>query len=217
MPTVCIIGASRGIGLGFAEAYARDGWRVHATTRSPKNPGALGRVAGDVVLHELEVTDAGHIAALAAALAGEAIDVLIHNAAVMGGGMSREQVMAINVEAPFAVVGALLDRVAASRQKKIAILTSQMGARRGGSTPSGLYGASKALLNDRFRATEPDWRTRGLTAVVFHPGWVKTDMGGAGASVTVKDSVAGMRRVIDGLKPADSGRFLTWQGREHPW
>jgi len=217
MPTVCIIGASRGIGLGFAEAYAKDGWRVHATTRTPDRPGALGKVAGDIVLHALDVTDAGQIAALAKALAGEPIDVLIHNAGVMGDGMSRQQVMATNVDGPLNVTAALLDRVAASQQKKIAILTSQMGARRGGSTPSGVYGASKALLNDRFREAEPAWRARGLTAIVFHPGWVKTEMGGAGASVTVKDSVAGMRKVLDSLKPADSGKFLTWQGREHPW
>ncbi|MBM3560203.1 MAG: SDR family NAD(P)-dependent oxidoreductase [Alphaproteobacteria bacterium] len=217
MPTVCIVGASRGIGLGFAEAYAKDGWRVHATTRPPARPGALGRVAGDIVLHPLDVTDAGQIAALATVLAGEAIDVLIHNAGVMGDGMSRQQVMATNVDGAMDTTAALLDRVAASGQKKIAILTSQMGARRGGATPSGAYGASKAILNDRFRAAEPDWRARGLTAIVFHPGWVRTDMGGADASVTVKESVAGMRRVLDGLKPADSGKFLTWQGREHPW
>lgn len=217
MPTVCIIGASRGIGLGFAEGYAKDGWRVYATTRTLDKPGALGKIGGDIVLHALDVTDSWQIAELAQALSGETIDVLIHNAAVMGDGMSRAQVMATNVDGAMNTTAALIDRVAASRQKKIAILTSQMGARRGGSTPWGVYGASKALLNDLFREAEPDWRKRGLAAIVFHPGWVKTDMGGAGASVTVKDSVAGMRKVLDGLEPADSGRFLTWQGREHQW
>ena len=92
-----------------------------------------------------------------------------------------------------------------------------MGAKHGGRAPSGTYGASKAALNDSFRDREPQWRQRGMTAVVFHPGWVQTDMGGRNASVTVKASVAGMRKVIAGLQPADSGRFLTWQGRELAW
>lgn len=217
MPTVAIIGASRGIGLGFVEAYAGDGWTVHATTRTPADPGALGRVAGDVTLHEMDVANHAHIGALAKALDGVALDVLVHNAGVYGDRTSREETMAINAEAPIAVVEALLPALERGAQKKIAILTSQMGARHGGSTPSGIYGASKAALNDNFRATEPDWRARGMVSVLFHPGWVKTDMGGRNASVTVADSVAGMRRVIDAIGPADSGKFLTWQGREHDW
>ena len=53
--------------------------------------------------------------------------------------------------------------------------------------------------------------------MVFHPGWVATDMGGSSASVSVAESVSGMRRVIAGLEPAESGKFLTWKGTEHPW
>jgi NAD(P)-dependent dehydrogenase (short-subunit alcohol dehydrogenase family) len=217
MPTVAIIGASRGIGLGFVEAYAADGWTVHATTRTPDRPGALGRVAGDVTLHELDVVNAAHIAAMAKALDGAALDVLIHNAGVYGDDMRRDDVMRINAEAPIRVVEALLPAVARGAQQKVAILTSQMGAKHGGRAPSGTYGASKAALNDNFREIEPQWRTRGIVSVVFHPGWVRTDMGGRGASVSVADSVAGMRRAIAGLTAADSGRFLTWQGREHAW
>ena len=112
MPTVAIIGASRGIGLGFVEAYAADGWTVHATTRTPAAPGALGRVAGarggSVTLHELDVVNAGHITVLAMALSQTPLDVLIHNAGVYGDGLSRAQVMEINAEAPIRVVEALL-------------------------------------------------------------------------------------------------------------
>ena len=216
MPSVLIIGASRGIGLGFARDYAADGWEVHATTRDIASPGDLGDVPGNVSLYPLEVRDQDQIAALAEAFDGRGIDLLIHNAGVLRG-VSRDEMMAINADAPFDVVGALLPAVERGERKTIAMLTSQMGARHGGGTPSGDYGASKCLMNDRFREIEPDWRAKGITAVVFHPGWVATEMGGRGAPVSVDESVFGMRRTIAGLTPGDSGKFLTWKGTEHPW
>jgi len=216
MPSVVIIGASRGIGLGFAEAYAAEGWEVHATTRTPENPGELADIAGNVSIYGLDVRNADQISNLADALQGGVIDHLINSAGVLRG-VDRDEMMAVNADAPFNIVAALFDAVARSDEKKIAILTSQMGARHGGSTPSSLYGESKCILNDRFREIEPEWRAAGVTSVVFHPGWVATDMGGAGASVSIDESVTGMRRVIAGLSPADSGKFLTWTGAEHPW
>lgn len=216
MPSVAIIGASRGIGLAFAEAYAADGWEVHATTRTPDRPGALGNVVGDVTIYGLDVRNADQIADLAASFADRPLDLLIHSAGVLRG-VDREEMMAVNADAPLNIVGALLPAVERGEIRKIAILTSQMGARNGGGTPSGLYGESKCVLNDRFRETEPEWRTRGITSVVFHPGWVATDMGGHGAPVSVSESVSGMRRVIEEMGPNDSGHFLTWKGTEHPW
>ncbi|MBT4905910.1 MAG: SDR family NAD(P)-dependent oxidoreductase [Rhodospirillaceae bacterium] len=216
MPTVVIIGASRGIGLGFAQAYAAEGWEVHATTRTPENPGELADIAGNVSIHGLDVRNADQISALAEAFEGGVIDHLINSAGVLRG-VDRDEMMAVNADAPFNIVAALFDAVARSTHKKIAILTSQMGARHGGGTPSDLYGESKCILNDRFREIEPEWRAAGVTSVVFHPGWVATDMGGRSASVSIDESVTGMRRVIAGLAPADSGKFLTWSGAEHPW
>jgi NAD(P)-dependent dehydrogenase (short-subunit alcohol dehydrogenase family) len=217
MPTVMIIGASRGIGLEFARQYAADGWRVHATTRTPDQPGALGEIPGQVVLHELDVRRADQVAALAADVAHVGIDVLIHNAGVSDRGMSPEDVMHINAEAPIHVTQALLDAVKRGSEKKIVLITSQLGARYGSVRRLGTYGESKAVLNDNVRHLAPAWGRDGLIAIVMHPGWVRTDMGGRGATLAVGDSVSGMRRVIARLTPADHGRFLTWEGREHPW
>ena len=218
MPSVMIIGASRGIGLGFVKTYAAaDGWQVHATTRTPDAPGELGEVPGDVTLHELDVIDAGQINRLAMAFEGRDLDVLIHNAGVYGNAMSRDLVLTINAEAPFHVISALLPAIGRSREKKIAILSSQMGARNGGPTPTNTYGASKAALNDRYREIEPQWREQGIKSVIFHPGWVQTDMGGSGASVPVADSVRGMRQVINNLRLDTSGKFLDWQGKKLSW
>lgn len=218
MPSVMIIGASRGLGLGIVQAYAAaDGWQVHATTRTLESPGELGGVEGDVTLYQLDVIDAGQIHALAVALEGRAIDLLIHNAGVYGDDMSRDLVLTTNAEAPFKVINALMPAVDRGQQKMIVILSSHTGSRNGGPTPSGVYGASKAALNDRYREVEPEWRERGIVSVAFHPGWVRTDMGGASAPVTVADSVRGMRQMIRTLGRDDSGKFLDWQGKEIPW
>ena len=217
MPTAAIIGASRGIGLGLVSQYAADGWRVHATTRTPQRPGALGEVRGDVLIHELEVTVRAQQQALGLALAGEAIDVLIHNAGVYGTWVRAATVNRINAEAPIEVAEALMDAVLRSEQKKIALISSQVGARRGSTRSLGKYGNSKAALNDRFRAREPDWRAAGCLAVVIHPGWVRTDMGGSAASLSVEESARGIRQVMAELDESRHGRFWTWDGREHPW
>jgi NAD(P)-dependent dehydrogenase (short-subunit alcohol dehydrogenase family) len=96
-------------------------------------------------------------------------------------------------------------------------MTSQLGARYGRRRNLGLYGDSKAALNDALRALAPAWGQQGVIAIVMHPGWVRTDMGGASASLSVAESVTGMRQVIARLTAAEHGRFWTWNGREHPW
>jgi NAD(P)-dependent dehydrogenase (short-subunit alcohol dehydrogenase family) len=217
MPTVMIIGASRGIGLEFARQYAADTWRVHATTRTPEQPGPLGKLPGDLVLHELDVRRADHIARLAAEVAQVEIDVLIHNAGVSDRVMNPADVMQINAEAPIRVTQALLDAVKRGAEKKIVLITSQLGARYGRARRLGTYGESKAALNDKFRQLAPVWGRDGLHAIVMHPGWVRTDMGGTWASLSVEESVTGMRQVIARLTAAEHGRFWTWEGREHPW
>ncbi len=152
MPTVAVIGASRGIGLGLVKRYADEGWRVHATTRTPDSPGALGEVAGDVRLHGLDVADRAQQRSFRDALGEEGIDVLIHNAGVYGDGMTAAAVNRVNSEAPIEMAELLIDAVARSEQRKIALITSTMGARRGSRRGLGKYGDSKAALNDRFRA-----------------------------------------------------------------
>ncbi len=217
MPTAAIIGASRGIGLGLVERYANEGWRVHATIRTPERPRALAEVGGDVHLHRLEVTDPSGQRAFRDALEGEAIDVLIHNAGVYGRGMRAAAVHRINAEAPIEVAEALMDAVLRSGQRKLALITSMMGARRGSTRSLGKYGDSKAALNDRFRALAAGWRDRGCLAVVIHPGWVRTDMGGRNAAISVEESARGIYELMAALGDSHHGRFWTWEGREHPW
>lgn len=216
MPSVLIIGGSRGIGLELARQYAAEGWCVHATTRTPQAPGALGEIAGDTVLHALDVRDEAQIDALAAAFAARPLDVLIHNAGIKDGGHSRAEVMRVNAQAPLRVAQALMGSVARANGR-IVLMSSQLGARHGRSGSLGDYGESKAALNDAFRAEAAAWAERGVIGIVLHPGWVRTDMGGSSAPVSVEESAGGIRSVIENLSAADHGRFLTWRGEEHPW
>ena len=214
---VLIIGASRGIGLGFAKIFLNNGWEVHATVRDNGGEGKLSEIHDDISIHRLDVRRDHQITQLAQRFNDKPIDLLVHNAGTYGKNMDEEDVLQINSVAPFNVVTNFLPIVVQSVQKKIALLTSKMGARNGGPTPSDTYGKSKCALNDRFRKTEPNWRSQGAISVVLHPGWVATDMGGQSAPVSVLDSVSGMHQVLHDLQPSQSGSFLTWEGKKHPW
>ena len=215
--SVLIVGGSRGIGLGLVKIFANQGWEVHATVRDDTGKERVSQVGGNISIHQLDVRNKRMTSQLAKKLQGRALDVLLHNAGVYGNGMPESEVLQINSVAPFEVVAAFLHLVLRSTHKKIAILTSQMGARNGGETPTGTYGKSKCLLNDTFREHETEWRALGATSIVIHPGWVATDMGGTSAPVSVTDSAAGIYKTLENLKANRSGSFLTWEGNPHPW
>eukprot|EP01043_Picozoa_sp_COSAG02_P003930 COSAG02_NODE_99_length_37069_cov_24.910957_26_plen_147_part_00 len=127
--------------------------------------------------HACDVTALNAGTTLAASLDGAPIDVLIYNAGVNpsdGDEDGRQPyVMNTNAIAPFLVVTPLLQNVAASTLKKVALVSSQLGSRQdfgNGSIPTPIYHASKCVLNDGFREQEPLWREAyGLTSIIFHP------------------------------------------------
>jgi NAD(P)-dependent dehydrogenase (short-subunit alcohol dehydrogenase family) len=225
MPTVLVTGAGRGLGLEFAKQYSADGWHVHATVRDPKKAGALQALGSAVAVHRLDVRDFKATATLGRELAREAIDVVIANAGVSPGHrISLTEIdedawldtFAVNSVAPMAIAGALLPALKRGEGKKLIAITSRMGSI-GDNTGGGSYAyrASKAALNAAWHSLANDHRE--VIAVVLHPGWVRTDMGGSSAPVAPRDSIAGMRRVIAKLKPADSGKFFDFQDAEIPW
>ena len=124
----------------------------------------------------------------------------------------------VNALGPVLVTQALVDLLQAGTRPRVASTSSWLGSI-GRKSSGGNYGycASKATLNMLARAMAFDLAPLGITSVVFNPGWVATDMGGPRASLTPEQSVGGMLAVIDGLTPEDAGRFLQWDGTEHPW
>lgn len=231
MSTVLVTGANRGLGLEFARQYAADGWKVFAACRDPDTAKDLGRLAagsgGQVDVLALDVTDTAGIRAAAKSLAGETIDVLINNAGVgspknqrLGGldYVAWARVLDANTLGPMRVVEAFLDNVAKSGERKIVTLTSAMGSiADNASGGSYAYRSSKAAVNIVMKSLSIDLAPRGITCVVVHPGWVRTDMGGPGGKLDAPESVAALRRLIAGLKPGDSGRFFNYDGKIYPW
>jgi NAD(P)-dependent dehydrogenase (short-subunit alcohol dehydrogenase family) len=226
MATILITGASRGLGLEFVRQYAADGDRVIAACRDPSAATALKAVTGDVRVVGLDVADGGSIRALADGLANEPIDILLNNAGVYGKAQSLgkmdyaawEDVFRVNTIGPMHLTDALVPRIAAGKRKIVAAVTSLMGSISDNSS-GGYYAyrSSKAALNAVFKSLAIDLKPRGITAVVLHPGWVKTDMGGENAPLEAPESVRGMRAVLARLTNADTGRFFDYQGRELPW
>lgn len=232
MKTTLITGANRGIGLEFCRQYAADGWRVLACSRLPERSDALNRLASQypelIKVHALDVADHVEIERLAQVLADESIDLLINNAGIypdsdksgFGHTDYAEWVQAfrINTMAPLKMAEEFATQIARSRQKAIITITSKMGSiADNGSGGTYLYRSSKAAVNMVVKSLAIDLKPLGITAVVFHPGWVKTDMGGPNALISAEQSVSGMRQVIGRLTMAESGRFFGYDGQDIPW
>jgi NAD(P)-dependent dehydrogenase (short-subunit alcohol dehydrogenase family) len=224
MPTVLIVGASRGIGLELARQYAADGARVIATHRKPEDAAKL-RAFGARPL-ALDVLDAGALAGLGRQLDGEAIDVAIVNAGVYGprtSGLSAptqedfDVVMRTNVHAPMQLL-ALLGPPLAATHGRLAVISSKMGSVGSmGSTSGWLYRASKAALNAVLRAASIELGPQGVVCMAFHPGWVRTDMGGPDADLDVATAVASLRHVIAAANASHNGKFLNYNGEQLGW
>jgi NAD(P)-dependent dehydrogenase (short-subunit alcohol dehydrogenase family) len=226
VPNALITGSNRGIGLEFARSLAADGWHVHACCRYPDKAKALKEVEGDIVHHRLDVTDGLRVASLARSLVDEPLDLLINNAGIYGprDGFGKtdadafEEVLRVNSLAPLRMAERFAEHLANSERKLLVNISSRLGSiacnESGGSY---IYRASKAALNMVGKGLAADLAPRGITVVMFHPGWVKTDMGGQEADITPAESVAGMRAVLERVTPADSGRFFSYDGSEIPW
>jgi len=231
MPSALITGANRGLGLEFARQYLADGWRIYAACRDPASASELHRLAEQaddkLRILAMDVTDPDSIHAGATELDGQAVNLLLNNAGIIGprgqtvGNIDYQawvEVLAVNTMGPTRVSEAFVEHVARSDRKLIVTLTSGMGSiadnTSGGSI---VYRSSKAAVNMVMRSLAIDLAPRGITCVVINPGWVHTDMGGPNATLEPSESISQMRRLIATLGPKQSGKFFNYTGREYPW
>lgn len=222
--TFLVTGATRGIGLEFARQLSQRGDDVLATARDPKNAGEL--TSFRLSIGGLDVSDPISIEGLTEALAGRPIDVLINNAGVGSPTKSindctadeLQRVFMINSVAPMLVAKAVLPSLRLGSRKLIVNISSQLASitnNTGGSSYA--YRASKTALNQLNKSLANELGAEGFTCVVVHPGWVRTDMGGANAPIVPADSVKLLLKLIDALTPADNGKFFNNDGTVLPW
>lgn len=219
MSTVLVIGASRGIGLEFVRQYAEAGERVIATARDAVGLQRLREFGAKAF--KLDVSDPASVSGLAWQLDGEVIDIALYVAGVYTqAGASTpptqqefDRVLHTNVLGAMQAIPQVAPLVAASRHSgKFAFLTSGMGQTGAVDSSFGwLYRVSKAALNMAVASAQHDYP--GVIMVALCPGWVRTDMGGAGARLSVQESVSDMRRTLAGLTDAHKGAFLHHDGR----
>jgi NAD(P)-dependent dehydrogenase (short-subunit alcohol dehydrogenase family) len=188
----------------------------------------LAKQHANMQIHALDVGDFSQITTLSQTLADFSIDVLINNAGIYpdnaetGFGQLNyqdwSQAFWVNSIAPVKLAEAFLPQIQRSSKKLVVSISSLMGSvsdnTSGGSL---LYRSSKAALNAAMKSLAIDLAPSGIGVLIFHPGWVKTDMGGKSALIDASESVTGMRQCIDGFLAEESGNFLKYDGKPLPW
>ena len=222
-PTALIIGASRGLGLAIAEEYLRRGWQVTGTVRRAART-ALHRVAdqskGRLAVEKVDIIKPAQIAALRRRLAKKRFDLLFVNAGIMNDDTIAEvstadfvRVMVTNALGPMRVVEAFEDLV--KRSGTIGVMSSGLGSISGSDGYLQVYSASKAALNMLMKGFAARHAAR--TTVIIAPGWVRTDLGGPDAPLSIAQSIP---RVVDVITSRTGKRgllFVNYRGETVPW
>jgi NAD(P)-dependent dehydrogenase (short-subunit alcohol dehydrogenase family) len=232
MQRILVTGANRGLGLEFTRQLLARGDRVLATCRHPGKALALTGLAaahpGHLHVLPLDLDKERSIAELAreAGALTDVLDALINNAGVLVSGerygaiaaKALSESFASNVIGPLLLTQALSPLLEKATNAKVMNLSSRLGSLAAGNsfgTPS--YAISKAALNMATHQLAAALAPRGVSVFCVSPGWVRTDMGGAGAPVAPHDAVAGLLKVLDAVTIADAGRFIDVGGVTIPW
>ncbi len=217
-----VTGASRGIGQTLVHELHQRGHAVCGTyrTHAPQDP------AG-VEWAPLDVRDPASIRALSAQLDDRPISLLVCNAGIyldrqegLADGYPPEmwaEMFAVNVTGVFLTVQALMPQLQQAGNAKIAIISSQMASHTRAPGRSYIYRASKAAVLNLGRNLATDLRGLDIAVGIYHPGWVRTDMGGQTADISAEDAATGLADRFDALSLTTTGCFETWHGQQHPY
>ncbi|MGU3664716.1 SDR family oxidoreductase [Methylobacterium sp. A49B] len=219
-----IVGASRGLGLGLVESFLERGWRVTATQRTPSADLAR-RAAKTLRVETVDIDEEASVAALHDRLAAEHFDLIFVVAGVATQAHDplhavpravAAQVYLTNAVSPIRFAEAFLDRLAPGGS--VALMSSILGSVSLNDTGGWeTYRASKAALNSLARSFESRHRAENLSVLILHPGWVRTEMGGAEADIDVATSVRGLAEVIAARLGEPGAHYLDYRGETLPW
>ena len=226
MTTIFIAGTNRGIGLELAKQALAKGWTVYGSARGEVTD-ADAHICEHPNFHDLQfdVTDHEAVRAAAASIS-EPIDILINNAGIIGSDRQSTldmdfdgfaQTLAVNTLAPLAVAQAFLPHLRRSANPRILTISSSMGRMSYAKSDRIAYRASKAAVNKVMQGLATDLEPMGVAVAVLHPGWVRTDMGGAEADIDPSESAAGILKLAEGLRLEGTGQFLNWDGSIAEW
>ncbi|MEY4016742.1 MAG: hypothetical protein RLZZ189_539 [Pseudomonadota bacterium] len=227
--TYLITGANRGIGLEMSRQILESGDRLYAVCRNPETATELNKFVqesnGRGQIFKSDAYDEIALANIANAIVG-GIDVLVCNAGVMSarGGLSDaennvasvSEVLMTNTAGPFFAARAFHKNLKLSSAPRICIISSYMGSQQHQGASAYFYRASKAGANNIMVTLANELKSDGITVASFHPGWVKTEMGGSGADITPQVSTSGLIQQFQGLKIANTGAFLNYDGKSLP-
>jgi len=185
---------------------------------------ALGDCVHAPGRQEMDVRDEASVDACFARL--NRLDVLVANAGAFGPQRQSTLEMdfegaldlfSINALGPLRLAQALLPRLHGSLNPRIVLISSELGSMANVNPSTAIYSATKAALNKLSQCLASELKPQGICVVAMHPGWVRTDMGGPNAPLSVTESVEGMLATIDGLGIDDSGSFLNFRGEALAW
>ena len=231
MKNILITGANRGLGLGLVKKYLENNEKVFCTTRNISKSKELKLLKekhnNSLEICELDLLDSDSPNILSNFLVNKPIDLFINNAGVIGNSAQHFksislnpwiEVLKVNLIAPLLITQSIIKNIKKSSEKRIYILSSKVGSiednKSGGMY---VYRSSKTALNQIVKSLSIDLKPLGIAVILLHPGWVRTEMGGPNALLSVEESVNGMFGVISNTNISNSGQFLNYDGTEIPW
>ena len=228
---ILVTGANRGLGLGLVKKFLRNNEKVICTTRNISKSKELilckEKYNDNLEICELDLLDKDSPNVLSNFLGDETIDLFINNAGVIGHSAQHFksvslnhwlEVLKVNLIAPLLITQSIIKNIEKSSERKIYFISSKVGSiednKSGGMY---IYRSSKTALNQVVKSLSIDLKPLGISVISLHPGWVRTEMGGPNALISVEESVNGMIDVISNTSIINSGQFINYDGTRLPW
>ncbi len=221
-----ITGANRGIGLAITKQYLNRGDEVYAFCRNPSISEELKELSKKnkkIKIYKLDVCSENSIKN-ASKIINHYLDVIICNAG-MGSGYegfmddtnTQEkflEVLNTNVVGPFLTIKYFFNKLYNESDKKIAIISSLMGSQHHESANAYFYRSSKAAVNNLMVTFSNELIEYNISICSYHPGWVRTKMGGPNADLSPQESAQHLIKRFDELSINMTGKFYNFDGKQ---